>query len=87
LDRSSRRQILEQIGRHLYGELVPPPAMEESGVEGVVCGVGFILRMRAAGVALAARPPALRREGRHTAHERSRQSSPCRFSRHGRRTC
>jgi hypothetical protein len=29
LDRSSRRRILEQIGRRLHGELVPPPAMEE----------------------------------------------------------
>jgi hypothetical protein len=50
LDRSSRHRILEQIGRHLHGELVPPLAMEESVVEGVVCGVGFVLRVRAAGV-------------------------------------
>lgn len=27
-------RILEQLGRRLHGELVPPPAMEESGSGG-----------------------------------------------------
>jgi hypothetical protein len=93
LDRSSRRRILEQIGRHLHGELIPPPAMEESGVEGVVCGgggEGRRLLMLEVGLPVAAlrcaEPPPLRSGRVGRAHQAGHLefAGVCRLSRSSR---